>query len=126
MLIGILPKSLIQRQQAFYNGIRSRKNATRWAMLLILQSWTLIRNMWLGRCAALHRKHIINSMIGSHLLDLEIEKEYDAGFHNLPVGIQVGERITRHCRFRHLYKLQDTAKVDWIQKLIYIQEKRNI
>lgn len=56
-------------------------------MLLILQSWTLIRNMWLGRCAALHRKHIINSMIGSHLLDLEIEKEYDAGFHNLPVGI---------------------------------------
>lgn len=87
MLIGILPNSLIQRQQAFYNAIRSRKNATRWAMLLILQSWTLIRNMWLGRCAALHRKHIINSMIGSHLLDLEIEKEYDAGFHNLPVGI---------------------------------------
>ena len=39
----------------------------------------LIYKMWLGRNDALHTKEVINLLSGMALLDIEVEKEFDAG-----------------------------------------------
>jgi hypothetical protein len=95
VLIGLLPNSLITRQQAYYTAIHSRKSGSVWAMHIIHQLWTITRNMWLGRCAALHQKSVINSTLSAQLLDMEIEAEYDAGCQNLPASIRKWFRPTK-------------------------------
>lgn len=87
-LSGLMHQHLINRQQEHYREIGSRKGATRWAANIILQVWSITRNMWLGRCSAQHKKSIIHTTISDHLLDIEIEKEYDEGCANLPEGIR--------------------------------------
>jgi hypothetical protein len=51
--------------------------------------------MWLGRCSAAHKKAFINTTISTHLLDIEIEREYDAGYAELPEGIRKWFRPTK-------------------------------
>jgi hypothetical protein len=43
--------------------------------------------MWLGRNDVLHRKDIINNISGQCLLDIEIEREYEAGYEELPTVV---------------------------------------
>lgn len=43
--------------------------------------------MWYGRNAVKHNKQTINHSLGVHLLDIEIEREYDAGYQDLPATI---------------------------------------
>ena len=40
--------------------------------------------MWIGRNDVLHKKDIIHSLSGKCLLDIEIEREYDEGYDQLP------------------------------------------
>jgi hypothetical protein len=40
--------------------------------------------MWLGRNEVLHKKDVINKLSGQCLLDIEIEREYEAGYEGLP------------------------------------------
>jgi hypothetical protein len=94
-LCGILHCSIIQKQQEYYRSIGSRKGGDRWATNMILQLWSITRNMWLGRCSALHKKSFIYTTLSLHLLDIEIETEYDAGCEDLPDGIRKWFRPTK-------------------------------
>ena len=46
--------------------------------------WNTIRKMWLGRNNVLHQKEVINSLSGLCLLDIEVEREFEAGCNGLP------------------------------------------
>jgi hypothetical protein len=84
ILSGLLGKQVVMRQHEYYQSLRSRKSGKTWGARIILQLWNITRNMWFGRNAVKHNKTIINNTIGVHLLDIEIEKEYDAGCQQLP------------------------------------------
>jgi exonuclease III len=83
-LSGFISSSLVATQQQYYHRIRSRKGGNQWAKKVIIQNWTLLHNMWTGRNTVLHQKDIINSLSGDTLLDIEVEKEYDLGYAELP------------------------------------------
>ena len=51
--------------------------------------------MWIGRNAVLHQKDVINSLSGDTLLDLEVEKEFDAGCDSLPPAIHKWSRMLK-------------------------------
>lgn len=85
ILSGMLGRLVVQKQQEYYQTIGSRKSGKKWESRLILQLWTITRNMWHGRNAVKHNKQTIINTIGVHLLDIEIEKEYDAGYQDLPL-----------------------------------------
>lgn len=87
ILSGLLGRQVISKQQEHYHSINSRKTGKNWGSRIILQLWTLTRNMWYGRNAVKHNKQTINHSLGVHLLDIEIEREYDAGYQDLPATI---------------------------------------
>jgi hypothetical protein len=122
ILIGLLPNSLITRQQTHYMAISSRKSATVRAMHIILQMWTITRNMWLGRCAALHQKSVINSTISAQLLDVEIEQEYDTGCQNLPEGIRKWFRPSKE----HILSQSLQYKKGWLLIVKSVKESMEI
>jgi hypothetical protein len=52
-------------------------------------------DMWLGRNVVKHHKQTINNSLGAQLLDIEIEKEYDAGCQDLPVTVHKWFRLPK-------------------------------
>jgi hypothetical protein len=84
VVTGFLGKQLILKQSYYYKNMGSRKTGIRWGSKIILQLWGMIHKMWLGRNDVLHRKDIINSISGQCLLDIKLEREYDAGYEDLP------------------------------------------
>jgi len=83
----MLGKQVVQKQHDYYHHINSRKTGKNWGARIILQLWTLTRNMWHGRNVVKHNKQAIHNTIGVQLLDLEIEKEYDKGCQDLPTTV---------------------------------------
>lgn len=94
-IYGFVSNELVIHQAEHYRTIGSRKSGNTWAGKLILQVWNLIHNLWLGRNEVLHQKDTINSISGETLLDIEIEREYDAGCENLPTVIHPSYRHTK-------------------------------
>jgi hypothetical protein len=84
VLSGFLGKQLIDYQSQYYKSLGSRKTGVRWGSRIIIHWWILIHKMWLGRNDVLHKKEVINSLSGQCLLDIEIEREYEAGYVGLP------------------------------------------
>jgi hypothetical protein len=84
VLSGFLGKQLIDYQSQYYKSLGSRKTGVRWGSRIIMHWWILIHKMWLGRNDVLHKKEVINSLSGQCLLDIEIEREYEAGYEGLP------------------------------------------
>jgi hypothetical protein len=113
---------LITHQQAHYTAISSRKSATVWATHIILQMWTITRNMWLGRCAALHQKSVINSTVSAQLLDMEIEQEYEAGCKNLPESVRKWFRPTKE----HILSQSLQYKKGWLLIVKSVKESMEI
>jgi hypothetical protein len=95
MLSGFISEEVVTIQSGYYNQLGSRKGGKQWAGKIILQCWTMIRNMWAGRNEILHQKEIINSISGEALLDIEIEREYDLGCENLPQSVRKWYRPTK-------------------------------
>jgi hypothetical protein len=87
VLSGMLGKQVVQKQQDHYYHLNSRKTGKNWGARIILQLWTITRNMWHGRNVVKHHKQNIQNTIGVQLLDLEIEKEYDKGCQDLPATV---------------------------------------
>jgi hypothetical protein len=87
ILSGMLGRQVVQKQQDYYYHINSRKTGKNWGSRIILQLWTITHNMWHGRNVVEHNKQAIHNTIGVQLLDLEIEKEYDKGCHDLPITV---------------------------------------
>jgi hypothetical protein len=83
-LTGFVSKELVAYQQQYYNAIGSTRKGSSWAGKVIIRGWNLMHAMWIGRNDILHQKSIINSLAGETLLDIEIEREYDAGYATLP------------------------------------------
>lgn len=87
VVTGFLGNHLISKQSYYYKNMGSRKTGIRWGSKLILQLWGMIYKMWLGRSDVLHRKDIIKNISGQCLLDIEIEREYEAGYEELPTVV---------------------------------------
>jgi hypothetical protein len=81
---GFIDMQMINDQTAYYVMLGSRKKGIPWAGKLIIHCWGMIHKMWLGRNEVLHQKMVINSISGEMLLDIEVEREYDAGYNLLP------------------------------------------
>jgi hypothetical protein len=77
-------KKMVQCQDAYYKQTGSRKTGVRWAGKVIVHMWGMIHKMWIGHNDVLHKKEIINSLSGACLLDIKIERIYDAGCAHLP------------------------------------------
>jgi hypothetical protein len=86
-LSGFLPESMVAQQQQYFISIGSRKGSQKWAGKLIYQLWLLVHQLWLGRNEVLHQKSIINQLSGEALLDIEVEREFDQGYRDLPAVI---------------------------------------
>lgn len=71
-------------QSKYYRDIGSRRSGTRWGGRVIVQGWGLLHKLWLGRNEVLHKKDIINNLSGQCLLDIEVEREFEAGCEDLP------------------------------------------
>jgi hypothetical protein len=87
VITGFLGKQLISRQSEYYKQIGCRKTGALWGSRVVLQWWSTIHKMWLGCNDVLHTKEIINTISGQCLLDIEIEREYDAGYEDLPAVV---------------------------------------
>jgi hypothetical protein len=82
-LTGFISNKVVSYQQQYYQTLGIKKRGSSWAGKVIIQGWNLIYAMWVGRNDILHQKEIINSIAGETLLDIEIEREYDAGYATL-------------------------------------------
>jgi hypothetical protein len=94
-IMGFMGTKLINFQHQHYRNIGSRKGGIPWAGKLIIQCWTLIHSMWLGRNHVLHQKEIINSLSGHILLDIAVEQEYELGCAQLPTVLHKWFRKTK-------------------------------
>eukprot|EP00557_Chaetoceros_sp_GSL56_P013372 CAMPEP_0176481264 /NCGR_PEP_ID=MMETSP0200_2-20121128/2725_1 /TAXON_ID=947934 /ORGANISM="Chaetoceros sp., Strain GSL56" /LENGTH=500 /DNA_ID=CAMNT_0017877453 /DNA_START=2342 /DNA_END=3841 /DNA_ORIENTATION=- len=81
---GFIGKMLVTKQQEYYKTLGSRNKGKQWASKIIVHNWHMLYKQWLGRNEVLHQKEIINSLSGGAPLDIEIEREYDAGYEDLP------------------------------------------
>lgn len=70
----------------YYRDLGLRNTGKRWASKLIVTNWQLIHKLWLGRNEVLHHKDIIHSLSGAAVLDIEVERMYDAGCADLPTA----------------------------------------
>jgi hypothetical protein len=71
--------------QQYNTSIDSRKGRQKRAGKLIYQVWLSVQQMWLGRNEVLHQKSIINQLLsGATLLDVEVEREFNQGYRDLP------------------------------------------
>jgi len=86
-LTGYLGNKVVQKQQEHFEMLGLRNKGQTWAAKLIRQGWNFIHLLWLGRNEVLHRKEIINALSGEALLDIEIEREYNLGYADLPPSI---------------------------------------
>jgi hypothetical protein len=86
-LSGFISTKIVQLQHDHYKTLGLRRTGHTWAEKIISHGWQLIYKLWLGRNEVLHRKEVINSLSGELLLDIEVEKEYNAGYKLLPRSI---------------------------------------
>jgi hypothetical protein len=86
-LTGFLSTKLVAFQQTHYTRMGCRKSSKHWAATVIGHGWYTIYKLWLGRNEVLHEKNTINALSGEMLLDIEIEKEYSAGYNHLPTTV---------------------------------------
>mmetsp|Transcript_13250 Transcript_13250/g.24864 ORF Transcript_13250/g.24864 Transcript_13250/m.24864 type:complete len:277 (+) Transcript_13250:387-1217(+) len=119
---GFIGKTLVAKQQDHYKTLGLRNKGKQWASKIIIHNWHLLYKQWLGRNEVLHQKEIINSLSRGALLDIEIEREYDAGYEDLPP--------TTH-RWFHMSKTQLLEKSveykkGWLLIVRTIREALNI
>ena len=81
---------LIGLQDNYYLEHGIRKHGTTWASKVIMQGWGIIYKMWLNQNDVLHQKEIREI-----LLDVEVERAYDAGYADLPVVVHKWFHQTR-------------------------------
>jgi hypothetical protein len=86
-LSGFIGKEMVLIQQAHYKALGRRNKGKQWASKLIVHNWHLLYKLWLGRNEVLHHKEMIHSLSGATLLDIEVEREYDAGYMDLPLTV---------------------------------------
>jgi exonuclease III len=122
IVTGFLGRQIIQSQDRYYKQIGSNKTGTRWASRLILHWWGMIHKMWIGRNDVLHKKEIINALSGQCLLDIEVEREYDAGYEMLPETVHKWFRFSKD----HLLAQSTDYKKGWLLIIKTVKESLNI
>jgi hypothetical protein len=78
--------------------------------------------LWLGRNEVLHQKEVIHSLSGAVLLDIEIEREYEAGYNDLPPSVHKWFRMSK----TQLLDQSVEYKKGWLLLVRTIRESLNI
>jgi hypothetical protein len=119
---GFIGKTLVEKQQRHFQNLGRRNKGKQWASKLVTHNWHMIYKQWLGRNEVLHQKEIINTLSGGALLDIEVEKVYDAGYEDLPPATHKWFRMTKH----QLMEKSVEYKKGWLLIVRSIRESLNI
>jgi hypothetical protein len=95
VISGFIGCSIITQQDNHYKRLGLLRTGTGWASKLIQHLWNMIYHLWINRNEILHQKEVINSISGEALLDIEIEKEYDQGYQNLPAVVHKWFKLSK-------------------------------
>jgi hypothetical protein len=121
-LSGFISKDMVDKQHHYYRELGCRRTGRRWASSIITHNWTLVYKLWLERNEVLHQKDTINSISGALLLDIEVEREYDAGYHDLPQSIHKWFRMSKS----HLMEQSVEYKKGWLLLVRTVRESLQI
>jgi hypothetical protein len=121
-LSGFIGTSMISKQQEHYKTLGLRNKGKQWASKIILHNWSMIQKMWFGRNTVLHQKETINSLSGEVLLDIDIEKEYDLGYEELPPVVHKWFNITKE----QLLAQSTDYKKGWLLIIKTVKESLHI
>ena len=113
---------MVQCQQAYYKQLGLRNKGKQWASKIIQHNWVTVHKLWIGRNEVLHQTSIINSLSGVVLLDIEIEKEYDAGYDDLPRTVHKWYSIPKD----QLMEKSTEYKKRWLLIVRTVKEALNI
>ena len=84
VLEGLLPKSVIEYQDSYYNELDTRKTGTTWGKKVYKLFWKVLKELWMGRNEQLHQTNRLQDLQGLPVLKEAIRREYQLGLHRLP------------------------------------------
>jgi hypothetical protein len=93
-----------------------------WASKIIAHNWHMLYKQWLGRNKVLHQKEIINSLSGGALLNIKIEREYEAGYEDLPPATHKWFHMSKN----QLLEKRVAYKKRWLLIIQTLSESLNI
>ena len=121
-LSGFISQAMVAKQQQYYRELGRRNKGKQWAGKIISQNWKYVYKMWLGRNEVLHQKENIHALSGAVLLDIEVEREYDAGPMDLPQSVHKWFRMSK----QQLMEQSVDYKKGWLLIVRTVRESLNI
>jgi hypothetical protein len=119
---GFLGTRTVSKQQEHYRILGLQNKGKQWASKVIVHNWQMIYQLWASRNEVIHQKELIHSLSGSALLDIEVEREYEAGYEDLPQNIHKWFRMSKE----QLLAQSTDYKKGWLLIVRTVRESLNI